>query len=95
MQALRLNFKEYNFFSMIQPRIGSRSPLHLSQSERETEFLYSFANLLVSVQADYFVGTLSSNWCRLVNELQRTRGDEGRTYHSVDVSAENYKCFDL
>eukprot|EP00850_Spirogloea_muscicola_P002972 SM000011S19150 [mRNA] locus=s11:1118816:1121470:- [translate_table: standard] len=34
----------------------------------------SFVNLLVQSQADYFVGTLGSNWDRLVDELRKTNG---------------------
>eukprot|EP00897_Mesotaenium_endlicherianum_P002158 jgi/Mesen1/1970/ME000147S01060 len=34
----------------------------------------SFANLLISAESDYYVGTLGSNWCRLINELRLTNG---------------------
>lgn len=34
----------------------------------------SLANLLISAECDYFVGTLGSNWNRLINELRLTNG---------------------
>eukprot|EP00850_Spirogloea_muscicola_P008368 SM000044S16015 [mRNA] locus=s44:523378:526184:- [translate_table: standard] len=34
----------------------------------------SFANLMVQAEADYFIGTLGSNWDRLIDELRKTNG---------------------
>ncbi|GJP55141.1 hypothetical protein CLOM_g14127 [Closterium sp. NIES-68] len=34
----------------------------------------SFASVLISAQSDYFIGTLGSNWSRLMNELRSTSG---------------------
>ncbi|CAI5474325.1 unnamed protein product [Closterium sp. Yama58-4] len=34
----------------------------------------SFASLLIAAQADVFIGTLGSNWSRLMNELRSTNG---------------------
>ena len=34
----------------------------------------SFANLLISAECDYFIGTPASNWNRLINELRLTNG---------------------
>ena len=34
----------------------------------------SLANLLISAECDFFVGTLGSNWNRLINELRLTNG---------------------
>lgn len=48
------------------------------------EFIYSMANLYVAIHAHAFVGTLTSNWCLLIMELERTRGDAGIEYLSVD-----------
>ncbi|CAI5949816.1 unnamed protein product [Closterium sp. NIES-65] len=44
----------------------------------------SFANLLISSQADYFVGVLGSNWNRLINELKATSGRLYAGYVSVN-----------
>ena len=34
----------------------------------------SLANLIISAECDYFIGTLGSNWNRLINELRLTNG---------------------
>ena len=34
----------------------------------------SFVNLIISAQCDFFVGSLGSNWNRLINELRQTNG---------------------
>lgn len=34
----------------------------------------SFVNLLMSGECDFFVGVLSSNWNRLIDELRSTNG---------------------
>lgn len=48
------------------------------------ELLMSLANLYVSVEADGWVGTLSSNWATVTTKLARSRGDGGGEFHSVD-----------
>ena len=56
------------------------------------EFIYSFANLYVATEAQGFVGTLSSNWCTLIMELERSRGDGGGDYHSLDRGSSMTSC---
>ena len=56
------------------------------------EFAFSMANLFVSVQADAFIGTLSSNWCRLIQNLEHTRGDGGVGYVAVDRGSHYTSC---
>lgn len=58
-----------------------------------SEFLFSMANLFVATEATGFVGTLSSNWCVMINHLQRTRGDAGYDYLSVDKGSAFSTCF--
>ena len=48
-------------------------------------FMLSMANLYIATEAEFFVGPLSSSWCATVNYMQRTRGDAGTDYHSVDM----------
>jgi hypothetical protein len=75
--------------------------LYLDVSERGdftyqdyvSEFIYSMANLYVSVEAQGFVGTLTSNWCALIEHLERTRGDGGAEYYSVDRGSAHTVCF--
>jgi len=45
----------------------------------------SLANLYIAMHADGFIGTFSSNWCRLLWDLEMTRGDGGVPYLSVDT----------
>ncbi|GBG64898.1 hypothetical protein CBR_g48364 [Chara braunii] len=44
----------------------------------------SFANLLISSEADYFIGALGSNWGRMVNEMRMTNGRLSRKYITVN-----------
>jgi hypothetical protein len=37
------------------------------------EFTSAFGNLLVAITADAFVGSQSSNWCRLIDEMHPWR----------------------
>jgi len=76
-----LNFHWFHF-----KRIDEVHPVDLPQVRREEEFIAAIANLYVAIEADFFVGSLSSNWCRLIHELERTRGDAGFDYHTVDTS---------
>jgi hypothetical protein len=50
----------------------------------------SFANLFLAIQADGFIGTSSSNWCRMINDLQKTRGDGGKEYLFLDQNDGDY-----
>ena len=61
-------------------RINAKSP----PTEAKSDLLPSLANLYVSVWADGFIGTLTSNWCRLIKDMELTRGDGGHDYMSVD-----------
>lgn len=57
------------------------------------EFLFSMANLFVATEAQGFVGTLSSNWCMMIHHLERTRGDGGYDYYSMDRGSAFTTCF--
>jgi hypothetical protein len=43
-------------------------------SKVEWQVLVSLSDLYISSLADIFVGTLSSNWCRLADELRKAHG---------------------
>jgi hypothetical protein len=45
----------------------------------------SLANLYIALHADGFIGTFSSNWCRLLWDLEMASPEGGRPYMSVDV----------
>lgn len=57
------------------------------------EFVFAMANLYVAVEAYGFIGTLSSNWCALIQYMERTRGDGGSDYHSLDMGSAWSTCF--
>ena len=42
--------------------------------QRETQALTAFMNLELALEADAWVCALSSNWCRLIDELRMTVG---------------------
>ena len=58
------NFSLFNWMNETENR---RKPL-------EEQMLASLADLYLQVHADVWVGTLSSNWCRLVDELRTAVG---------------------
>ena len=57
------------------------------------EFVFSMANLYVATEASGFVGSLTSNWCVMIHHLERTRGDGGYDYLSVDKGSAFSTCF--
>lgn len=50
----------------------------------------AFVNLLISVECDYFVGPLGSNWPRIINELRLTNGRQRRGYITTTKWKEIY-----
>jgi hypothetical protein len=46
----------------------------LSPPERETVVLQFLSDLFIEVHADLHAGTLTSNWCRLIDEIRLTLG---------------------
>lgn len=91
-------YPEYNFFFLSYNRVEF---LNLKETEKITpdadyvsELIFSFANLFIAVDhADFFVGSLTSSWCAMMNVLQRTRGDGGSDYLSVDGGSAHTACF--
>ena len=54
------------------------------------EFIYSLANLYSTIDASGFVGSLTSNWCSVIQYMELTRGDGGTPYHSLDRTGSTY-----
>lgn len=54
-------------------REGDEEPWNTHEANRE-ELDLAVANVLMAAEADYFVGTLGSNYDRLIDELRRTGG---------------------
>jgi len=42
----------------------------------------SFANLFIAAEADIFIGTRTSNWCRLIDEHRKVMGKVSTNYYS-------------
>ena len=98
IEELKLLYPEYNFYFLKYDRMeildfvdSRQDPLY--KQDFVDEFVYSMANLFVAVEANAFIGSLSSNWCILINYLQRTRGDGGEDYLSVDGGTTYSVCF--
>merc|ERR1712127_583411 len=80
------NYPQYSFYFLdytrtVQLQLGN-SP---AKFDYHNEFLFSMANLYVASTAQGFIGTLTSNWCYLIMEFERTRGDGGMDYQSIDL----------
>ena len=55
--------------------------------------LLEITDLSIAVEADFFIGHLHNNaFADLVNMLQRTRGDGGNDFHSIDEGS-SYQSF--
>lgn len=78
------NYPEYDIFYIDYSRIATMKVPEMEQWDYVHEFVFSFANLYLSVEADGFVGSLTSNWCTIIEYMQHTRGDGGAPYFSVD-----------
>jgi hypothetical protein len=63
---VQLTFFKYKRIETSSPTIAAMNDL-----------LPSLVNLHVAMWADAYIGTFSSNWCRLIFDLERTRGDGG------------------
>ena len=86
---LKLYFISYN---------RSESGLTLAQlrmkfSTRHIRELINIAltDLWIQKHAHFWIGTLSSNWCRFINELRLANGGYGVRYETLDCPGENYR----
>ncbi|CAI5530771.1 unnamed protein product [Closterium sp. Naga37s-1] len=67
-------FPDWTFHYTTSGRVTSATQMqeeHVKDKQRTGEI---FANLIITTQADYFVGALASNWNRLIDELRSTNG---------------------
>jgi hypothetical protein len=93
------NYPEYRFHYIRYNRIEYLN-VSMSVYDHEAaaktfnyEFLNSMANLYVASEASGFIGTLTSNWCTMIQHLERTRGDGGYDYYSMDRGSAFTTCF--
>jgi hypothetical protein len=99
-------YPQYRFHFLRYPRIEylmvslnysnpAFLPAHASAAADKfsDEMIFSLANLYVASEAQGFVGTLTSNWCMMIHHLERTRGDGGYDYFSMDGGSVFTLCF--
>ncbi|CAI5983457.1 unnamed protein product, partial [Closterium sp. NIES-64] len=75
-------YPDWTFFYSNNTRQSDISAPQQEQQGEEVLWAYdseqsvavSFASLLIAAQCDFFVGSLGSNWSRLINELRSTNG---------------------
>ncbi|CAI5524407.1 unnamed protein product [Closterium sp. Naga37s-1] len=69
-------FSDWNFLHSDHPR--QSAPQAVTEYEKQVGLQVSvgasLANLLVAAESDYFVGTLNSDWSRLIDALRSTNG---------------------
>ena len=86
-------YKDYNFYQLNYTRTQNLALWEIyPEMDYVYEFILSIANLYVAVEADGFIGTLTSNWCIVIQSLEHTRGDGGSTYHSMDTGSSYSMC---
>eukprot|EP00388_Colpodella_angusta_P042617 GDKK01056877.1.p3 GENE.GDKK01056877.1~~GDKK01056877.1.p3 ORF type:complete len:117 (-),score=3.15 GDKK01056877.1:57-407(-) len=98
--ALQAEYPEYRFHVLHYPRkefldlgLAHQHIAYHQSTDYVDEMLFSLANLYVASEAQGFVGTLSSNWCTMIMHLERTRGDGGYEYYSMDEGSAHTTCF--
>lgn len=88
------NYPELEIYHLAYHRVRTMRVSVMEDLDYPYEFVFSLANLYLAVEADGFVGTLTSNWCAIIQYLQHTRGDGGMQYHSLDQRGSAYsQCF--
>lgn len=94
IHGLATGYPEYTFYYINYDRIEFLElPRIDSNIDYTREFAMSLTNLFVASEADYFIGSLTSSWCVLIEQLERTRGDAGSEYWSVDKGSQFTSCF--
>ncbi|CAI5960629.1 unnamed protein product [Closterium sp. NIES-64] len=68
--------RDWTFLFTQNPRQEGTMTMHEYEAAVGADVLVglSFVNLIIASQCDYFVGTLGSNWNRLIDELRCTNG---------------------
>eukprot|EP00271_Cylindrocystis_brebissonii_P010645 TRINITY_DN2690_c0_g1_i1.p1 TRINITY_DN2690_c0_g1~~TRINITY_DN2690_c0_g1_i1.p1 ORF type:complete len:221 (-),score=26.59 TRINITY_DN2690_c0_g1_i1:628-1290(-) len=76
----------WTFLFTRNPRQNATTKFHEYETEAGVRNILetSLVNLLIACECDYFVGTLGSNWNRLINELRSTNGGLKATYLALN-----------
>ncbi|CAI5527653.1 unnamed protein product [Closterium sp. Naga37s-1] len=74
------DFPSWTFFYTNASRVQSAQQMKDEQESAQQPIANIFANLLITAECDYFIGSLGSNWNRLIDEL---RSSNGRLYSGL------------
>lgn len=88
ISVLQQTFPSYTYYYL--------SSSHLLKNDNSFEnFIYSIATLELSSKGATCIGNLYNTWDHLINILQRTRGDDGSDYYSINSTTSSYSiCLD-
>lgn len=74
----QLNHEKKNYYELLKINITRNATFgqffHWSKTRREQLAIEFLADLFIEVHADLHVGTLTSNWCRLVDAIRLVLG---------------------
>ncbi|CAI5993207.1 unnamed protein product [Closterium sp. NIES-64] len=68
------DYPGWTFFYTNASRVQSAQQMKNEQENAQQPIANIFANLLITAECDYFIGSLGSNWNRLIDELRSTNG---------------------
>jgi hypothetical protein len=82
MLKTAIEFRNYSLFFINYPRETGGLKMDAVDQRFQTpliewQVLMSLSDLLIAASSDLVIGTISSNWCRLINELRLV---QGKTY---------------
>ena len=80
-------YRDWRFYYTKNKRQFGNTPMIVYESMNMKEIVeISLANLLIAAQCDYFIGSLGSNWNRLINELRLTNGRMKAGYLGLNMA---------
>ncbi|CAI7787279.1 unnamed protein product [Closterium sp. NIES-53] len=68
------DYPGWTFLYTNASRVQSAQQMKDEQENAQQPISNIFANLLITAECDYFIGSLGSNWNRLIDELRSTNG---------------------
>jgi len=74
IEEAKNNYSQYTFH-YIETKRYNGGPLEIVDINGGADLMrVSLADLFIQIQGDVFIGTRSSNWCRLIDELRKANG---------------------
>ncbi|CAI5535966.1 unnamed protein product [Closterium sp. Naga37s-1] len=68
------DYSGWTFFYTNASRVQSAQQMKDEQENAQQPIANIFANLLITAECEFFIGSLGSNWNRLIDELRSTNG---------------------